>query len=113
MKTNFTRTVLACGLGLHAAAVWAASPWLPEPGKLSITTLYVYDSFQDYKQGKFDNRLIEPYKQFTGFTFFEYGISNRLALDVDTGYTATDFRGNGLKGITDTSIGVRWHAARL
>ena len=112
MNTHIAKTLLAGFLGLQATALWGASPWLPEAGKLSITTLYVYDSFQDYKQGKFPNRLIVPYKQFTGFSFFEYGISNRLALDVDTGYTATDFRGNGLKGLTDTSIGLRWHAAQ-
>ena len=112
MKLNFKKTLLAGYLGLQATAMWAASPWLPEPGKLSITTLYVYDVFQDYKQGKLDNRLPAPYKQYTGYTFFEYGIKSTLALDVDTGYTATDFRGSGLQGITDTVIGLRWHAAQ-
>src|SRR4051812_2404404 len=106
------KALLAGCLGLQAASLWAASPWLPEPGKLAITTLYVYDSFQDYRQGKLENRLPEPYKQFTGFTFFEYGLKTNLALDVDTGYTATDFRGSGLKGITDTSIGLRYQAAQ-
>jgi hypothetical protein len=112
MKTKIKKTLLVGVLSIQATALWAASPWLPEPGRLSVTTLYVYDSFQDYRQGKFENRLPEPYKQFTGFTFLEYGLRNNLAIDVDTGYTATDFRGNGLKGLSDTSIGMRWQAVQ-
>src|SRR4051812_15084318 len=97
------RKALLTGLiGLQASAMWAASPWLPEPGKLSVTTLYVYDKFQDYRQGKIHNRLPAPYEQFTGFTFFEYGLKNNLAIDLDTGFTATDFRGNGLQGSSDS-----------
>src|SRR3954463_4723677 len=112
MNTMIKRTILAGCLGLQVTAMWAASPWLPEPGKLSVTSLYVYDKFEDYRMGKVHSRFPQPYKQYTGFTFFEYGLKNNLAVDVETGYTATDFRGAGLKGISDSSIGVRWQVAQ-
>src|SRR5258708_20683146 len=99
-------------VGIAMGAAWGASPWLPEPGRLAVTTFYTYDSFQDYRPGALQGRLPEPYKQYTGYTFFEYGLKRDIAIDVETGYTATDFRGNGLGGIVDTTIGARWQAKR-
>lgn len=95
-------------VGCMSAALWGASPWLPEPGKLSVTTFYTYDVFQDYKPGSNSGRLPQPYKQYTGYTFFEYGLRHNISLDVETGYTATDYLGNGLRGVVDTTIGARW-----
>ena len=100
--------ILAFSIAAQAFTAWGASPWVPEPGKLSITTFYVYDTFQDYRPGAVRGRLPEPYKQYTGYTFFEYGLRHNLAIDLESGYTSTDFRGSGLGGIVDTSIGARW-----
>ena len=112
--TRFTAMsrLAALFLALPAISAWGASPWLPEAGKMSITTMYVFDTFQDYRPGKIQARLVEPYKQYTGYVFVEYGLKNNISIDVDTGYTATNFRGNGLGGITDTLIGARWQAVR-
>jgi hypothetical protein len=101
---------------LLAGAAWGASPWVPEAGKLGITTIYVFDSFQDYHPGALTGRLPVPYKQYTGYTLFEYGLGKGLAIDVDTGYTSTDFFpnakvGGGLGGIVDTTVGMRYQFA--
>jgi hypothetical protein len=74
--------------------------------------MYVNDSFQDYRPGGHVARLPLPYEQFTYYTIFEYGLGRNLSLDVETGHTETQFRGNGLSGITDSTIGVRWQAKR-
>jgi hypothetical protein len=104
------RLLLCLLIGL--APAWAASPWLPMPGKATLTTLYVNDSFQDYRPGALQRTLPAPYDQTTFYTVFEYGLRNTLALDVETGHTETAFRGNGLSGITDSTIGLRWMAKR-
>lgn len=112
-KTRIYRAIIG-GIFLLAAvpAGRAESPWLPEAGKLGVTTMYVWDTFTNYRPGALRGTLPVPYDQYTGYVFLEYGLSNRLALDVDSGYTATDFKGNSLSGIVDTSIGLRWQVKR-
>jgi hypothetical protein len=103
-----TRLVAVCLTS--AICSWAASPWVPESGKASLITLYVNDSFQDYRPGGHVARLPSPYEQFTYYTIFEYGLGRNLALDVESGHTETNYLGKGLSGITDTTIGMRWRA---
>jgi hypothetical protein len=74
--------------------------------------MYVWDTFTNYRPGAIHATLPAPYDQYTGYVFLEYGLKEGLALDVDSGYTATDFRGNSLRGIVDTSIGLRWQVKR-
>jgi hypothetical protein len=103
---NLIRLVTICFAG--AIYGWAASPWVPEAGKANLITLYVNDSFQDYRPGGRVARLPSPYEQSTYYTIFEYGLGKNLALDVESGHTETNYLGKGLGGITDTTIGVRW-----
>ncbi len=95
-------------IGCMSTMLWGASPWLPEPGKLAVNMFYTFDTFQDYHPGAKTGRLPQPYKQYTGYTFFEYGLRNNISVDVETGYTATSYLGNGLQGIVDTTVGARW-----
>lgn len=110
-KQKAIRILGLCAV-IGAANCWAASPWLPEPGKLTMSVTYSNDEFTNYRQGANPRVLPAPYTQETYFTTFEYGLRNNLALDVETGHTATDFRGNTLGGVADSTIGLRWRAAR-
>src|SRR5918999_143545 len=104
-KFNFLGTAFIL---LLAQSTWAASPWLPEAGKAHLTELFVYDSFTNYRPGALRMRLPAPYIQRTWYTLVEYGLKNNVALELETGRTQTFHRANGLSGITDTTIGVRY-----
>lgn len=99
---------------LHAACAWGASPWLPGAGKASVSTTFVDESFSSYWSGKTQRSFPQPpssathYDQYTGYGMIEYGLSNKLALDVVTGYTATSYGSEGLGGMSDSLIGVRY-----
>jgi hypothetical protein len=108
-KFNFLRTA---SVALLAQAAWAASPWLPEGGKASVTELFVYDTFRNYRPGGLKATLPAPYIQRTWYTLLEYGVSNSLSFEMETGRTQTFHRANGLSGITDTTLGVRYQALR-
>lgn len=101
------------------AAAWifgnpafAESPWLPAAGKASVFFTYVDDHFQDYRQGKKFNTLPEPYTQNSEFINVEYGLRDNIALDFTSGHTEAAFRGNGLNGAADSTVGIRWQALR-
>lgn len=97
---------------LFSGCVWAASPWLPEAGRLTITQTFSSDSFTNYRQGSLHRILPAPYDQSTFATSFEYGLRENLSLDVETGYTSTDVRGASTSGLMDSMIGLRWRAKR-
>jgi hypothetical protein len=105
VKLPYVLTLLSFAGALHAA-----SPWVPEGGRVTATFMYVNDEFQRYRPGKLELTLPAPYGQETYFGFLEYGLGKRLSFDVETGYTTTAFRGNSLDGITDTTIGLRYQA---
>ena len=94
---------------LSAVAVnsWAASPWLPGAGKLTVIETYSNDTFTHYYPGSLRGTLPAPYDQFTFTTDIEYGLRNNLTLDVQTGHTKTFFRGNSLGGVSDSLVGLR------
>src|SRR5260370_16747584 len=83
---------------LQSGAVWGASPWLPGSGKASVTMTYVEESFTSYWNGKVQRTFPQPpstatvYDQHTGYTALEYGLSNKLPLDLATVYTAPVYR---------------------
>src|SRR5688572_16626772 len=108
-KLNLLRTA---SVALLAQAAWAASPWLPEGGKASVTELFVYDTFRNYRPGGLKATLPAPYIQRTWYTLFEYGVSNSLSFEMETGRTQTFHRANGSSGVTDTTLGVRYQALR-
>ncbi len=99
---------------LQSGAVWGASPWLPGSGKASVTMTYVEESFTSYWNGRVQRTFPQPpspatvYDQHTGYTALEYGLSNKLALDLVTGYTATVYGAEGLGGLSDSMFGLRY-----
>jgi hypothetical protein len=97
---------------LLANSCWAASPWLPEPGKAHLTQLFVYDTFTNYRPGALRGQLPASYIQRTHYSQFEYGLKNTLSVEFETGRTQTFHRANASSGITDTNIGFRYQAYR-
>jgi len=106
--TFFRRPAVAILVLSAAANSWAASPWLPAPGKLTVIETYSNDTFTHYYPGALRGTLPAPYDQFTFTTDVEYGLRRNLTLDLETGHTKTFFRGNSLGGISDSVIGLRW-----
>jgi hypothetical protein len=100
--------LLLSALILQSTGAWAASPWLPEAGRVTATVMYVTDEFSKYRPGADKGTLPFPYGQQTFYGFLEYGLAPKLALDVETGSTETAFRGNSLGGITDSTVGLRY-----
>jgi len=109
-SAKMLRNILSLFLIAPALPVFAESPWVPEAGKVGVTTLFVHDWFQDYRRGSSPQRLPEAYKQNTVYSMFEYGLSPTVALDVSVGYTGTSYLGNGLSGMSDSLVGLRWQA---
>jgi hypothetical protein len=93
-----------------AATSWAASPWLPSQGTLTVIETYSNDTFTHYFQGSHPNTLPAPYDQFTFTTSIEYGLRRNLTLDVEMGHTKTFFRGSSLAGLSDSLVGFRYRA---
>ncbi len=103
----------------------AASPWLPESGRLGFTASYIDDSFRDFRYGSNKARLADPYKQNTVYLGFEYGLKRDISIDVETGYTHAsagkisipglidNVPRQGLGGVADSLIGVRWQFLRI
>lgn len=109
MKNTVNSLPLVLGAVLiQSASLQAASPWLPEAGKTTATLMYVNDAFTNYRPGGLKATFPTPYSQYTYYGYLEYGLAPKLALDVETGSTETDFRGNSLGGITDSTIGLRY-----
>lgn len=99
---------------LQSVPAWGASPWLPGAGKASVTTTFVEESFTSYWNGRVQRTFPVPpstakvYDQYTGYGAIEYGLSNKLTLDLVTGYTATKYGTEGLQGLSDSLMGLRY-----
>jgi hypothetical protein len=97
---------------LAAVSAWGASPWLPGAGRVTVSETYVSDSFVDYRAGAVHKQQPASYDQSTFITNLEWGLRDNLTLDVESGYTSTDFRGNGTSGAMDSQVGLRWTAKK-
>lgn len=69
---------------------------------------YVFDTFQDFKAGSNQARLPGKLNQNSFMASVEYGATNRLSIDLLTGYTRTKLGTNALDGVADTLIGGRY-----
>ena len=98
------------------ATAWlahAASPYLPEPGKLQINFSYAHDRYSKFKAGTSrSTSLPGTLTQHTLFPSLSYGLTNRVALDFDTAYTRSSLPAITLGAIVNTSYGVRIQAYR-
>lgn len=106
-------------LAVFAGSVHASSsPWLPEPGSLMSSLSYVFQTADDFYIGNERTDLPTDLSQHTFSAYFEYGLTDGIALDARLGYAFSDFLqtdadgpspfGASLDGLTDTNLGVRW-----
>jgi hypothetical protein len=107
------RTISAL-LVLNVVCAWGESPWLPGAGKASVTLTYVDEAFSSYWSGTVKKSFPQPpspatvFGQSTGYGLLEYGLSDRLSVDMLAGYTATTYGTEGVQGMSDSQIGMRW-----
>lgn len=105
------RIITVCLVANIPGLVFAASPWLPEPGSSNISFSYIDESFDEFFRGGADAQLPADIEQSTLSMIVEYGLSDSVSLDIKTGYTETSFapasRGN-FSGRDDSLIGIRW-----
>src|SRR5262249_43593831 len=98
---------------LQSGAAWGASPWLPGSGKASVNLTYVEESFTSYWHGRTQRTFPQPpspatvIDQHTGYASFEYGLSNKLALDLLTDYTEPVYGAESLQRLADNQVGLR------
>lgn len=106
-------------VGLIAAAVqvtaFAATPWLPAPGGGDVSLSYVFQTADQFYQGRNRVDLPADLDQHTVDFALEYGLTDWLSVDARLGYSKTDFivdpvlspSASSLDGLTDTNIGVK------
>jgi hypothetical protein len=91
----------------------AASPYLPEPGKLNVNFSYAYDRYGNFKAGSSRSTALPgTLQQHSFFPSLSYGLTRRLALDFDTSYTRSSLPAITLNAVVNTSYGVRVQAYR-
>ena len=89
-------------------AAYAASPYLPEPGKLQVNFSYAHDRYSKFKAGTSrSTSLPGTLTQHSFFPSLSYGLTNRIALDFDTSYTRSSLPTITLNAIVNTSYGLR------
>lgn len=114
MKTPFSLRLALVGAGLLASIVrlGAQSAWLPQPGELTVTPGYTYQSYDTFRLGSVKMTLPADIVQQTETLTFDYGLTPQLALDATLGYTGTSFKPPGAKftrnGWDDSRIGLRY-----
>jgi hypothetical protein len=106
--------IISALLVLNVVCAWGESPWLPGAGKASVTLTYVDEAFSSYWSGTIKKSFPQPpspatvFGQSTGYGLVEYGLSDKLSLDLLAGYTATTYGTQGLQGMSDSLVGMRW-----
>jgi hypothetical protein len=106
--------IISALLVLNVVCAWGESPWLPGAGKAAVTMTYVEESFSSYWTKSAQVFFPQPpspakvFGQSTGYGLLEYGLSDKLSLDVLMGYTATTYGTQGVQGMSDSLIGMRY-----
>ncbi len=93
----------------------AESPWLPAPQSGNVSLSYIYSTADDFRAGKNKTSLPTDLEQHNALLNLEYGITDRLAIDVSLGYARTKFvedavlsPSSSFDGLIDPKIGVRY-----
>jgi len=94
-------------LVLGAGPAVAASPWLPEEGRLEFSTVTVYETFDEFRMGGKKTDFGMDFEQITQAFSLQYGLFEDVALDFTTGYVRVfgDLPTND--GLMDTTLGVQ------
>ncbi len=88
----------------------AQNVWLPEPGALTVTPNYTYQSFDEFYAGTAKMKLPADITQRTSALRLDYGLTPQLALDAAIGYTDVKFAPPGAsfkrRGRDDSHLGL-------
>jgi hypothetical protein len=92
------------------------SPWTLEDESSELTFHFVRQDADRFFAGNAEMALPGNLRQDTSSIEFSYGISNQLSLDVQVGYTKSDFPvvpglapNGGLSGLQDARLGLRYN----
>lgn len=113
MKITRLHHISAVIAALLSAPSFAAEPYLPSPGVSTLTLSYSNQKSKEFKAGAMTRPLPATLKQDTYKLNYTYGILDQLALDVEVGNGKTNAISSttpGLKGSTDSRIGLRFRA---
>ncbi len=93
----------------------AESPWLPAPQSGNATISYIYTTADEFRVGKNRTSLPDDLEQHNALLNLEYGITDRLAIDLSFGYARTEFvedavlsPSSSFDGLIDPKLGVRY-----
>lgn len=110
---NRHAVLIACVLAPGSSV--AASPWLPEPRSVDVTVSYLTQATDEFFVGEDEMRLPQDLELDTIALGFTYGISDRLTLDIATGWARSEFivappltDEAERDGLIDTRIGLRY-----
>ncbi len=97
---------------LLAPTASAQNVWLAEPGVLTVTPAYTYQSFDQFYAGTAKVNLPDDITQRTTALRIDYGLAPRLALDATIGYTEVKFSPPGANfersGRDDSRLGLTY-----
>ena len=103
------RATLAAGLLMACnAGAQSYSVWLPEPQELVATPGYAFQTFDEYWRGRDKVELRDRATQHKALLALEYGLSEKVALDLTAGYLWRRVEGRSNDGISDTTFGARY-----
>lgn len=109
MKRMLTRLLIAASLACSLPA--QQSVWLPSPGHVLVSPVFVRQSFRDIWMGSQPMRLGDGVAQLTGAVSAEVGVARNVAVDMTVGYSrvsSSAFDGpNSDAGFVDTQFGIR------
>jgi hypothetical protein len=114
MKTHsFLKLAFASATFLGALHTGSAqNVWLVEPGSLVLTPAYSWQSYDTFYAGTAKMTLPDDITQRTSSLRLDYGLGQRLALDVTIGYTTVKFSPPGgdfkRSGRDDSRLGLTY-----
>jgi hypothetical protein len=113
-KTIATAMILAIAAGDAQAA--SNSPWTPATGSADVTFSFASQTADRFFVGSTEMMLPTDLELDSTDITLAYGITDKLALDVQIGYASSDFLTDpglapkgGLSGLRDSRIGLRYN----
>ncbi|MGH7958694.1 MAG: hypothetical protein ACREH8_17040, partial [Opitutaceae bacterium] len=110
LKTALIGTATLAALLAPRAS--AQNVWLAEPGMLTVTPAFTYQSFDEFYAGTAKMPLPDDITQRTAALRIDYGLAPRLALDATLGYTEVKFAPPGARfersGRDDSRLGLTY-----
>lgn len=95
----------------NTLCITGADPWVLEQGQQSLSSVYVYEQFDEvWIKGDDIHMDFAKVKQQTFYLRYARGLTDHLSLELSSGYTKTQMRGKSKKfgGLADSKLGLNW-----